>query len=245
MAADIALVVVALLVGGLVKATLGFGAPLIALPIMALGMGSEDAVVIMAIPGVVANGILAWSTRSHHAEAIDLWRIVLPSIPAAALGSVILSGLPDRGTSVMMAIVIVAYLVVRHLQPDTTIGPRTRRWLSPGAGTMGGLSQGAVGISLPWVGPYLHALRLEPDAFTYEICVFFLVPTIVQTATLGVVGEYDSRRLGLSFVAAVVFLATLPVGSRIRRSMTPAGFERAVLWMLAVAAVALTTQAII
>ena len=59
MAGDIALVVVALFLGGIVKATLGFGAPLISLPILALGLGAEEAVVLMAVPGVVANGILA------------------------------------------------------------------------------------------------------------------------------------------------------------------------------------------
>ena len=242
---EIMLVVVAVFLGGIVKATLGFGAPLIALPILAIGIGGEEAVVLMAVPGVVANGILSYSNRSHHRESSDLWRIVIPSIPAAAVGALVLSELPDRGISLLLAGMLVAYLLVRSFRPDATIAPDTRRWLSPTVGLGGGLAQGAVGISLPVIGPYLHTLRLSPNAFTYHICVFYLVPTIVQVATLAAVGEYDGRRFGLSILASGVFLTTLPIGNRLRRSMTAKGFEMAVLVMLAVAAVALTTQAVI
>ena len=136
-------------------------------------------------------------------------------------------------------------LVVRGLRPDATVTPHARRWLSPTIGLGGGLSQGAVGISLPWIGPYLHILRLSPNAFTYQVCVFFLVPTIVQTTTLAALGEFDGRRVGLSILASGVFLTTLPIGGRLRRSMTAKGFETAVLVMLAVAAAVLTTQAVI
>jgi uncharacterized membrane protein YfcA len=245
MTTEIALVVIALLLGGIVKATLGFGAPLIALPILALGLGGEDAVVLMAIPGVVANGLLFYSNRASSGEAIDLWRLVIPSIPAAVAGALLLTGLPDRGLSVLLAAMIVAYLVLRLLHPEATVKPRTRRWLSPAVGVGGGLSQGAVGVSLPFIGPYLHALRLTPNAFTYEVCVFFFVPTLVQVLTLFVLGEYDARRIGLSLLASAVFLVTLPIGTRLRRSMTPRGFESAVLVMLGFAAVALTVQAIV
>lgn len=244
MAADITIVIVALLLGGIVKATLGFGAPLIAIPIMAFVLGGEEAVVLMVMPGVVANGILAYDTRGHHHETIDLWRIVLPSIPAAAVGALILSGLPDRGVSLMLAAMLIAYLLVRSLRPDAQLGPQARRWLSPAVGIGGGLSQGAVGISLPWVGPYLHSLRLAPGAFTHEICSFFLVPTVVQMITLAVVGEFDARRIWLSILATAVFLITMPIGSHLRRSMTPEGFEKAVLAMLAAAALALAVDAI-
>ena len=217
-----------LFLGGIVKATLGFGAPLVSLPILALGLGAEEAVVLMAAPGVVANGILSYSNRSHHRESIDLWSIMIPSIPAAAVGALVLSELPDRGISLVLAGMLVAYLLVRTLRPDARLSPRTRRWLSPTVGLGGGLSQGAVGISLPWIGPYLHTLRLSPSAFTYQICVFFLVPTVIQMTTLAAVGEYDGRRVGLSILASGVFLTTLPIGGRLRLTSRVTGRQRCV-----------------
>ena len=162
---DVLLVVVALFLGGVVKATLGFGTPLISLPILAIGLGGEEAVILIAIPGLVSNGILLYSNRSHHRESVDLWRIVIPSIPAAALGALALSELPDRAISLLLAGMLVAYLLVRGFRPDATVTFTKRRWLSP-----------AVGISLPVIAPYLHSLRLSPNAFTYQICTrFFLV----------------------------------------------------------------------
>ena len=82
------------------------------------------------------------------------------------------------------------------------------------------------------------------ESFTYQICMFFLVPTIVQVLTLAAVGKYDGRRIGLSILASGVFLTTLPIGKRLRRSMTAKGFEMAVLVMRAVAAFVLTTRAV-
>ena len=67
----------------------------------------------------------------------------------------------------------------------------------------------------------------------------------MQVSTFAAVGEYDVRRIGLSILASGVFLATLPIGKRLRRSMTPKGFEIAVLVMLAVAAIVLTAKAVI
>ena len=95
------------------------------------------------------------------------------------------------------------------------------------------------------IGPYVHSLRLSPNAFPYQICMFFLVPTIVQVLTFAAVGEYDVHRIGSSILASGVFLTTLPIGKRLRRSMTATGFEMSVLVMLAVAAFVLTTKAII
>ena len=39
MAVDVALVVIALFLGGIIKATIGFGAPVVSIPILALGEG--------------------------------------------------------------------------------------------------------------------------------------------------------------------------------------------------------------
>ena len=63
---DLVVIVAAIAIGAFVKGATGGGLPQIAIPVMAAFIGVERSVVIMAIPGVVANGWLVWS---HRAEA--------------------------------------------------------------------------------------------------------------------------------------------------------------------------------
>ncbi|MGH8881913.1 MAG: hypothetical protein ACRD0P_31950, partial [Stackebrandtia sp.] len=62
---DLVVIVAAIAVGAFIKGATGGGLPQIAIPVMAVFLGVERSVVVMAIPGVVANGWLVWSHRTE------------------------------------------------------------------------------------------------------------------------------------------------------------------------------------
>ena len=70
--AEIAVVLGASLLGAFVKAVTGMGYPVIAIPLITLVLGIEDAVVIVAAPNLAANLILCWGARAGRAESRDL-----------------------------------------------------------------------------------------------------------------------------------------------------------------------------
>lgn len=66
------LVVVAILLGALVKAITGVGLPLLAVPVIAAFTSIDDAVVVLAVPNLVANLQLVWRERNHLSANPDL-----------------------------------------------------------------------------------------------------------------------------------------------------------------------------
>ena len=65
---ELTIVLVAVIVGSVIKAVTGMGLPLIAIPIAALFVDLDDAVVTIAFPNLLANGVLAFRERSHIAR---------------------------------------------------------------------------------------------------------------------------------------------------------------------------------
>ena len=57
-------IVTAIALGSLIKGVTGSGLPQIAIPVMAIFIGVEHSVVVMAIPGMVSNAWLIWRFRA-------------------------------------------------------------------------------------------------------------------------------------------------------------------------------------
>ena len=66
---EIAVVLGASLLGAFVKSVTGMGYPLLAVPLITLVLGVEDAVVIVAAPNVTANALLCFGARQARHEA--------------------------------------------------------------------------------------------------------------------------------------------------------------------------------
>ena len=69
---DLVVIVAAIAVGAFIKGATGGGLPQIAIPVMAVFLGVEHAVVVMTIPGVIANGWLVWTHRQEAGQTHDL-----------------------------------------------------------------------------------------------------------------------------------------------------------------------------
>jgi len=78
---QLTIVLVAVVIGSVSKAVTGMGLPVIVIPVAALFVDIEDAVVIIALPNLLANGVLAIRERAHLPDTRNL----------GALASVVLS----------------------------------------------------------------------------------------------------------------------------------------------------------
>lgn len=236
---EVAVIVVAAATGFFVKSSVGMGAPLIAVPFMAAFLGVEQAVVIMTLPLVVANVWLLW----EHRAAVRETRLVVPLLSTgvfgAAVGSWLLVHVDDRILSLVLAAVIVVYIIRFFTHPDLQLSATLARYLSPGVGFTAGLMQGSTGISGPLLATYLHSLRLEKRVFVFSVTVLFQTFGIVQIISLAALGRYTPTRLLESFIAFLPVLVVFPLGIRLSRRMSAKVFERAIVVLLAVAAVRL------
>ena len=61
---ELAVVLAAVVIGAIAKAITGMGLPLIAIPIASLFVDVNDAIVVIALPNVLANAYLAGRERT-------------------------------------------------------------------------------------------------------------------------------------------------------------------------------------
>jgi uncharacterized membrane protein YfcA len=241
-ATQLIVIVLASAAGALVKGVTGMGYPVLAVPLIALVTGMEDAVVIVALPNLAANVYLCWDAREHRHGARDLGRLVGFGALGAVVGTVALVRLPELPLRIALALTIGYFVVqfVRH--PELKVGEATAHRWSPAAGGVIGVMQGAVGVSGPVVATWLHGYRLPRETYVYSITLIFGVTGAVQVLTLGGQGQFDVDRLVAAAAAAVPVALAIPMGVRLRQRLAGPAFERAVLAVLVFSAISLVAE---
>lgn len=244
-AASLAVIVVAMAVGALVKGVTGSGLPTIAVPVMAGFLGVERAVVVMAIPTVVTNSWLLWEHRHEASGARDL--PVMLGFGAVGVGAGVwaLNELDPRLLAIVVAALIAVYAVVSLARPSFWLPPSLTRYLSPPMGFGGGVLQGATGMAGPIVATYVHGFRLPPSSYVFAITAQFQLFALIQVIVFLVLGMYTPARLLESLLALVPVLLVLPVGIRLARRLDRRRFDLAVLSVLVVMGTKLAYDALV
>lgn len=242
---ELVIIVVAIGLGAFIKGVTGSGLPQIAIPVMASFLGVERSVVVMAIPGIAANAWLLWTFRNSFHRSRDL-QVLLPiGIVGVIVGTWLLQALDPRVLSLVLALMIVAYVALYVSPVEIHLPPRVTRWTSPPVGLAAGALQGATGISGPLVQTYLHAFRLDKHVYVVSIVTLYGVFGLAQAATIAGLGLYSASRLFESLLALVPMAVMLPVGTRLARTMSQRAFDFWILALLSATAAKLAYDALV
>lgn len=245
MAVEIIAVGVAVLVGALVKSITGMGLPPIAIPVLALFVGPQDAVVIITLSTIVTNTYLAWTYRDAAKEVPHLPTMLVAGSIGAPIGVYALANVDANTVGVIIAVTVIAYILVTWRRPDLKLSESTARWAAAPVGFAGGVLQGATGLSSVILASYIHALGLSPRAFVFMISTLFQVFAVVQAAGFVVAGMYTPDVIAASLVAAAAATAVLVFGTRrLAVRVSPALFNRLVMGVLALSAVKMLYDAV-
>jgi uncharacterized membrane protein YfcA len=238
---ELVIVLVAVVIGAIAKAVTGMGLPLIAIPIASLFIDVNDAIVVIAFPNVLANAVLAARERRSWPETRDLPTLALAGVVGAVAGTLLLVNIPEQPLVIAIIVAIVGYVVLFFAHPELRVGPRRSKRLAPAVGGVAGLFQGAVGISGPIVGSWIHSYRLDRGAHILSVTSLFFITGLTQLVVLTASGEL-SGRVTATLLACIPVLLSIPIGTRLRNSVSVRGFDLAIVGMLAVSALALTLQ---
>ena len=234
----------AVIVGSIVKSVTGMGLPIIAIPIAALFVDLDAAVVTLSFPNMLANGVLASRERSHVRDTRDLPVLVITGVIGAVIGSIAFVSLPPEPLVFILIAAIVGYVVTFFAKPDLRVGPERSRRLAPAVGGLAGAFQGAIGISGPIVGSWIHSYRLPRGAHIFSVTSLFFVSGTTQFVVLVASGEL-SGRVGASLLACIPVLGSIPVGAWLRNRVSARGFDLAVVGMLIVSIGALAIKTVV
>lgn len=229
---EILIIGLAVAIGAFAKGATGTGLPQVAIPVVAMFLGVEHAVVVMAIPAVASNSWMLWQYRSHLSSSRDLPALLLAGSIGAVLGTFALKSLDTGVLSVVVATIVLVYVILFLSRSELVLSPRLTRYLSPPLGLGAGLLQGATGISGPLVSTYLHGFRLKKEVFVVSQVALFQVYGIVQMLTLLPLGLYDRQRLVHALLALILIILIMPLGAYWARRLSHRAFELLVLVIL-------------
>lgn len=238
---ELAIILSAIALGAFVKGVTGSGLPQIAIPVIAIFLGVERAVVIMALPGVFTNGWLMWQHRAAASQTRDLPALLVMGVAGAVVGTVGLSVLRPAILSLILAAMGALYVVLFLARGDLRIPPRVARVTAWPVGIVAGLLQGSTGVSGPILTTYLHAYRLERSGFILSLTTLFNVLAVAQVVTLARVGLYTPTRLIESLLTIAPMLIFLRLGASFSARLSQRRFDLVLLAMIA-ASVALLVQ---
>ena len=238
---ELAIVLVAVVIGAIAKAVTGMGLPLIVIPIASLFIDINDAIVVIAFPNLLANAYLAGRERTSYNETRDLPTLAIAGVIGAVAGTLLLVNIPERPLVIAVIVAIVGYVVLFFAHPELRIGPERSKRFAPAVGGIAGVFQGAVGISGPIVGSWIHSYRLPRGAHIFSVTSLFFITGLAQLIVLIATGELSGRVVA-TLLACIPVVAVIPIGTRLRNSVSVRGFDLATVGMLVVSALALTLQ---
>ncbi|MDG1785155.1 MAG: sulfite exporter TauE/SafE family protein, partial [Ilumatobacter sp.] len=190
---QLTIVLVAVVIGSVSKAVTGMGLPVIVIPVAALFVDIEDAVVIIALPNLLANGVLAIRERAHLPDTRNLGALAISGVIGAVFGTLLFVNVPDEPIVVALIVAIAVYITMFFLKPDLrTSMEQSHRW-SPAVGALAGTFQGAIGISGPIVGSWIHSFRLSRGAHILSVTTLFFFSGFAQFGVLAANGELSGR----------------------------------------------------
>jgi uncharacterized membrane protein YfcA len=230
---NIALVFVALALGGVLKGATGAGAPMLAVPVLTMFFGVKFAVVVMLMPNLLTNIWQSWSYRSHQPSRLFVWSFAVAGCVGVLIGTAMLVSVSQSFLTLLMAITVFIYVALRLTKPDWKLELALAKVLSVPAGIVSGLLQGATGVSAPVSMTFINALKLDRAGFIASISVYFAFSTVPQIAALWYVGLLTWTNLAISLIAFLLISLFMPVGAIIGRHISREAFDRLVLILLA------------
>lgn len=225
--------------GGILKGATGAGAPVVAVPIIALFYDVPTAVTIFVIPNLLSNTWQAWSYRKDQLPPALTYRFAGTGVIGAIAGTYMLAYLPTDMLTTMIAVMVTGYIAFRVVKPEWVLEYATALRIVVPVGGVAGVLQGSLGISAPISLTFLNAMKLERNQFIATVSLFFVAMAFIQLPFLIGLGLMTTERFWISCLALIPMIGCMPVGSFLARYIPRSVFDKVILAMLALIAVKL------
>lgn len=233
---DIFLALLALFLGGVMKGATGAGAPVIATPALTLLFNIQTAVAVFVVPNLLSNIWQFWRFRRHVLDHRFLMLFAGSGFAGAILGTWFLVVLNQQTLSLLMACAVIAFIALRLSRPDWILPRWLAQKLAFPVGLLGGVLQGATGVSAPASLSFLNAMRLPRSSFIGTISVFFVAMSLAQLPALWVAGLISPYSLALGLGSLAMIALGMPFGNWLAQRWSARTFDRVMLTLLALLA---------
>ena len=214
-----------------VRGATGFGAGVVAIPLLALMMPLTVVIPVLTTLGIAAS--LGQSvTEFRHVDWRALRGLALPSAAGLALGLWLFASLDHQVLQRVFAVFIIGY-GVWSLLPKPASARLPAGVLAAASGATGGLVATLFGgMAGPFYVIYLRALDLDKRRFRASMSSVLVCLSVVRAGGYGSLGFYDRRALAALVVFAPVMALAMLAGERWHARLDQAKFERVVAGLL-------------
>jgi uncharacterized membrane protein YfcA len=210
------LVALSLFCGGWVKGVFGMGLPTVALGLLSLTMPPVEAATLIVVPTLATN---AWqfATGPQRVAVAARFAILLMAVAiGTAIGVGFLTGSHTALVSMALGCVLILYAAVGMLSTRLHVSADAERWASPLIGIMTGIVNGATGVSVMPLVPYLNSIGLQREALIQAMGLIFMVAMLALAACLAWTGHFAVASAGASALALLPVFAGMYAGRLVR-----------------------------
>lgn len=227
----------------MIKGAIGFGFPLLAVPLLSAILGPKVAIPVVAVPTLLSNFLVARRGGAGPAAG-RLWVLLAGTAAGTLAGALLLGAVNPRLASGLVGVVGVLYVAATVLGATVSVPASAVGRTGPAFGLVAGLMGGVTGIFSPLVASYLHMLRLEKREFVFWITMTFFVANIVQVAVYFRLGLYGGPVLTTALLACVPMVVGTLGGLALQDRLDPRLFERIVLTVVFLASANLIARSL-
>lgn len=235
--------VVAALVAGFIKGTIGFGFPTLATPLLALFIDVKTAVAVLVPPNLVLDGIQARRGGGFAPTVRRLWLVLVFGAVGTVLGTRLLIVLPARVAAGVLGVFAVVFVTMNVTRFQPRVSLRWERWVAPPVGLLAGIVGGITNVPGTPLVIYFYALGMSKPEFVRSVAFSFFAYKLVQLMALTWYGAFTPSLIPAALGVTVVALGSFVLGLKVQDRLEQKAFNRAVLAFVAALGISLIIRA--
>jgi len=225
----IVLTLLILFVATLAHTIFGFGAALVAMPLLVLTVGVQTATPLVAFVMLTTTGVLLWGSWRH----VDLHatrQLVLSSVVGIPVGVLLLKTAPEAWVKGPLGVFLILSSLYTLLRPPL-------RALERGGwayvfGFVAGVLGGAYNTNGPPLVLYGALRRWSPEQFRATLQGYFVLATVMIWVGHGLSGLWTRRVVTLYLLSLPLVLLALVLGATLNHRLSAQRFDRLLCVML-------------
>ena len=244
--AALAVILPAAFVGAFAKGVTTIGLTLIAVPIIALFLDVQTAILSLFLSKFLSDAVMLLEAKRTLA-----WRSALRLVAFIAAGAIaipaatfVLATAPGPWLNLFLGLSIFVFIAYQLLPRPVAIASRHEATWGAVFGIAAGAAQGLTGVSGPYSAMYLYGLHLGTAEFVFLSSVIYLLLDFSQLAAILYLDLYDPTRILYAVCAIAPVLAGTWLGIRVRAKLNGQAFRRALLVLLGLSGASLLVRGI-
>lgn len=243
--AVVALVAAALFAGGTAKGALGFGMPLVSLPIITGIIDVRVALPLMTMPILISNVWQAFHGRMALPVVQRYWRLYLAMAAGCALGALLFASIDPRYIFLLLGISVLAFVAADFAASSLTIKAAHERSAGIAAGFVGGVMGGVSTFFGPPIIMYFVALHLPQEVFIAALGITWLLASLLLITSYLSVDVLTAQLALLSLACAAPVFTGVLFGRWLVRHMSQRLLRNGVLIFLVLTGLNLIRRAVL